>query len=134
MKKWGHKMMSWMWSRDFSWTSYNVCNFLVEVSTFKQAINSWLLGITNSAKGQYKIYRPQYIFRKRRVFKLIKSMTNFIYQKSNSMQVSNSYHIKNLAIICSNKLLQFAPAQKVQIPSIGVPKCFYWILNRSCQI
>ena len=31
-------MTSLMWSRDFFWKFYNVCNFLVEISTFKQDI------------------------------------------------------------------------------------------------
>ena len=88
LDKWRNEVTRWCRECDhvtFPGTSYNVCNFLVEVSTFKQAIKGWLLDVTNSAKRQYKIYRPQYIFRKSRVFKLIKSMTNFIYQKSNSM-------------------------------------------------
>ena len=88
LHKWRNEVTRWCRECDhvtFPGTSYNVCNFLVEVSTFKQAIKGWLLDVTNSAKRQYKIYRPQYIFRKSRVFKLIKSMTNFIYQKSNSM-------------------------------------------------
>ena len=33
--------------------------------------------VTNLAKGQCKIYRPEYIFRKNHVIKLTKSLTNF---------------------------------------------------------
>ena len=36
---------------------------------------------------QCKIYRPKYIFRKSYVIKLIKSLTNFIYQKEFLMYV-----------------------------------------------
>ena len=31
-------MTSLMWSRDFFWKFYNVCNLLVEISAFKQDI------------------------------------------------------------------------------------------------
>ena len=36
--KWGHRMMSLMWSRDFPGIFYNVCNFFVEMLKFKQSI------------------------------------------------------------------------------------------------
>ena len=48
------------------------------------------------AKGQCKIYKPEYIFRKSHVIKLIKSLTNCIYQRVSSMYVSNPYHVKKL--------------------------------------
>ena len=38
LEKLNYKMTSLMWSRDFFWKFYNVCNFLVEISTFKQDI------------------------------------------------------------------------------------------------
>ena len=88
LDKWGHKMTSWMWSHDFSW------NFLQYVKY--QHLNkplSWLLDVTNLAKGQCKIYRPEYSFQKSHV---IQSLTNFIYQKVSLMYVSNPYHVKKL--------------------------------------
>ena len=86
--KWGHRMTSWMWSHDFSW------NFLQYVKY--QHLNkplSWILDVTNLAKGQCKIYWPEYIFQKSHV---IQSLTNFIYQKVSLMYVSNPYHVKKL--------------------------------------
>ena len=67
LDKWGRKMTSWMWSYDFSWY------FLQFVQLFSRNvyISSWLLDATNLAKEECKIYRPQYIFRKNYVIKLI---------------------------------------------------------------
>ena len=40
----------------FPGTSYNMCKFLVEMSTFKQAIKLTPKCVMNLAKGQCKIY------------------------------------------------------------------------------
>ena len=60
------------------------------MSTFKQIKKFWkvtkqTLEVTNLAKGQWEIYTPENIFRKGHVVKLIKSLSNLIYQKLSSM-------------------------------------------------
>ena len=76
----------------------------------------WKFGfhiVTNLEKGQCKIYRPEYIFRKIHAIKLIKSLTHFI-----------------LPIVCFKSIscqetCKFGHAQMFQISSIGVSKYFY---------
>ena len=84
-----------MWSRDLSWNFHKVCNFLVESSTFKQAIKL-TFRCNKFGKRAVKIYRPEYLFRKIHVIKLIKLLTDFIYQKVSPVQGLNSFHAKKL--------------------------------------
>ena len=59
-------------------------NFLLEMSTFTTA-KKMTFGCNRFGKKQCTINRPEYIFIKSHVIKLIKSFTNFIYQNVSSM-------------------------------------------------
>ena len=66
--------------------TYDMCNFLLEMSTSTQAINlTFARKKTVMIKGPCKICRTEYIIRKSHVIKLIKSLTNFIYQNVSPM-------------------------------------------------
>ena len=66
--------------------TYDMCNFLLEMSTSTQAINlTFACKKTVMIKGPCKICRTEYIIRKSHVIKLIKSLTNFIYQNVSPM-------------------------------------------------
>ena len=80
------------------WISYDVCNFLIEILKFKQAIKMTFM-CNKCDKRTAKNLKT----RISHVIKLIKRLSNFSYQKVSPMQFSNSYHVNNLKIICSNE-------------------------------
>ena len=62
--------------------------------TFTQTIKLTFGRHRFGAKDQCTIYRPEYIFSKSHVIKLIEPLTNFIYQNDPQCKFSNSYHVK----------------------------------------
>ena len=98
LQKWSHKMTSRNSHVTFPGNSYNVCNSLAEMPKFKQVIKL-TVGKINLVKSYCKIYRPENIFRKSQVIKLIKSLTNLIYQKMSQCKFQIHIMTRNLLII-----------------------------------
>ena len=88
-KRWRHKCGH----VTFRGTSYNVCNFLVEISILKQAIKL-SFGRNKFGKRAVQIYKPDNIFRESHVIKLIKWFATSIYQKVPPLKLTNSYHVR----------------------------------------
>ena len=91
--------------------------------------------VTSLLKGQSRIYRPEYNFRKSHVAKLIKQLTNFIYQrvsietwirvsKLNKLLTEFSRNVKHrvLFYLCYAKELRFQQGQIFAITIKHVPK------------
>ena len=120
-----------VWSRDFS--SYSVCNFFVEISTFKPY--SWLLDETNLAKGQCEIYKPKYIFRKRhrdQVEKIIvdqlhlsKSFPQYKFKFISCQGICKKY------VVMNNCNLRMRRCFKFQVQEFQNSPIETWIRNAS---
>ena len=88
----------------------------------------WSLSLDeiNLVKGQLVIYRPDYIFRKGQMIKLIKSLPKFVYQSIPNVSFNFISCQKNCKYVATSSS-KVAHAHTFQILSIELSKCFHWI-------